>query len=204
MPHNQLLLAPQDCRVHFPEAEARLPWLVGLLDAYAALDAGIGRAIAASNRRPACRTGCFACCRQPIPASTLEILGLRWFALEGLKPAARRSLARSLGQIGTDCPFLGSGVCAVYPLRPMACREFVMLGGACRPGEQPERTRPGDLLPLPVKAQREAFSLLLPFLRPKRCRGARGSAPGSAGAAGYGDAPGRGLVGAGCGLGAIR
>lgn len=163
MARNQVFSTPHDGRVRFPAAEARLPWLAALLDAYAALDAGIGRAIAASGRRLACRAGCCACCRQPIPASTLEVLGLKWFALERLTAPQRRALARSLDQAGTGCPFLVRGACAAYPLRPMACREFVMLGGSCRADEQPERTRPGDLLPLPIAAQREAFALLLPF-----------------------------------------
>jgi len=153
----------QSHRVRYPEAEARLPWLASLLDAYAVLDAGIGRAVAASGRQIACRPGCATCCRiQSIPASTLEILGLKWFAMERLPEKARWELVRSLRRPGMGvCPFLVAGACSVYPLRPMACREFVMLGRSCRTGENPMEHRPGDMLPLPAQAQQEAFSILL-------------------------------------------
>jgi hypothetical protein len=158
-------------RERHAEAEARLPWLASLLDAYAVLDAGLAAALVADGRKAACRSGCFACCQQRIPASTLEVHGLKWFALERLDARTRRILVRQLrDRAAGGCPFLVAGACAAYPLRPMACREYVMLGRACRPGERPEETRPGDLLPLPAAAQREAFALLLPHY------GAAGSA----------------------------
>ena len=153
----------QSFRVRFPEAEARLPWLASLLDAYAVLDAGIARAVAEGGRQPACRAGCVACCSNAIPASTLELLGLKWFALERLTAPVRRELIRSLRHVRPGrCPFLLGAVCPVYPLRPMACREFVVFGRRCSAGEQPCLTRPHDQLPLPAAAQREAFSLLAP------------------------------------------
>ena len=152
-------------RTRFPEDEAREAWLALLLDSYAVLDAGVAAAITADGRRPACRSGCAACCRQPIPASSLEVLGLTWYAHKRLRGRKRRAL-RGLLEIvaeGTDCPFLVEDACAVYPLRPMACREFVMLGRPCRNGEQPTVTRAADLLPLPQAAQYRAFRHMLPF-----------------------------------------
>ena len=152
-------------RVRFPEAEADEPWLPLLLDAYAVLDAGLARAVAASGRRPACREGCHACCLQPIPASSVEVLGLTWYVLEHVRGPARRLLRRQLraGGGGPDCPFLVQGRCVAYAVRPMACREFVVFGSTCRTDETPHRTRPGDVLPLPAAAQREAFACLLPY-----------------------------------------
>jgi len=152
-------------RVRFPEAEEQELWLPLLLDAYAVLDAGLERAVAASGRRPACRAGCQACCHQPIPASSLEVLGLTWYVIAQCRGLSRRLLRRQLrdGGSGPACPFLVEGQCAGYALRPMACREFVVFGRTCCLGEEPHRTRPGDMLPLPAAAQREAFRRMLPY-----------------------------------------
>jgi len=173
--------ASQGARVHFAEDEARFPWLTSLLDAYAVLDAGIARALADSGRKAACRTGCFACCLQRIPASTLEVLGIKWFVLDRLEAGKKRALARALRLPPEEkkCPFLLDGACAVYPARPMACREFIVLGRSCLRGELPDQTRPGDVLPLPVYAQQEAFSLLLPFYPRVAGEAAAMSRPGS-------------------------
>ena len=152
-------------RVRFPEEESREPWLGLLLDAYAALDAGLDAAVAADGRRPACRAGCAACCRQPIPASSLEVLGLTWYAHRHILGEKRRQLRWLLRRAARsrDCPFLVEEACVAYPLRPMACREFVMLGSPCRAGEEPATSRPGDMLPLSVAAQRLAFWHMLPY-----------------------------------------
>ena len=148
------------------EACSRLPWLGALLEAYAILDAGIARAVAADPRQRACRVGCHACCLQPIPVSTLEVQGLRWFALTHLsgRPArlAGAALLPQPDGPGVACPFLVDGACSVYALRPMACREYVVFGRPCQPGERPEESRPGDILTLPKAAQRRAFATLLP------------------------------------------
>ncbi|KHK00589.1 YkgJ family cysteine cluster protein [Desulfovibrio sp. TomC] len=150
----------------FREACARLPWLGALLEAYAILDAGIARAVAADSRNPACHSGCHACCLQPIPVSSLEVQGLRWFALTQLsgRPARLVGAALLLSPTGTGerCPFLVDGACSVYALRPMACREFVVFGRPCQSEEHVEALRPEDLLPLPEAAQSRAFAALLP------------------------------------------
>ena len=61
------------------------------------------------------------------------------------------------------CPFLVDGACAVYPMRPLACREYIVFNQPCRLGERPEQTRPLDVLPLARTAQLQAFTVLLPF-----------------------------------------
>jgi hypothetical protein len=150
----------------FREACARLPWLGALLEAYAVLDAGIAEAVDAASRQPACQAGCHACCLQPIPVSSLEVQGLRWFALTHLSGRPARAVGAALllppAGPGAGCPFLVDGACSVYALRPMACREYVVFGRACQPGERPDDTRPLDVLPLPRLAQRRAFAMLLP------------------------------------------
>lgn len=151
-------------RVRFPRDEAREPWLPLLLDAYAVLDAGVAATVAASDRQAACRLGCALCCRQPIPASSLEILGLCWYVTHQCRDPMRRRLLPGLrDRRSVDCPFLVDGACAVYPLRPLVCREYVMLGPACRRDERPESTRPGDLLALPRAVQDRAFWRMLPY-----------------------------------------
>lgn len=59
-----------------------------------------------------------------------------------------RQLAASAQRppLSRDCPFLAENICRIYPLRPLACRRYLVLGPACAPGEDPTRTRPGDLL----------------------------------------------------------
>lgn len=58
------------------------------------------------------------------------------------------------------CPFLLAESCAVYPVRPIACRRFLISGAKCSPGEDPTRSRPGALI-VPASASRdEALELL--------------------------------------------
>ena len=144
-------------------AAAKLPWLAALRKAYAVLDAGIAQAVAATGRQPACQAGCAACCCQSIPASGLEVQGLRWFVLTQLPVRTGRLVGQALcNREDPNCPFLVDGSCAAYALRPMACREFVVFARPCTLGESPVVTRPQDVLELAAAAQRQAFALLLP------------------------------------------
>lgn len=146
------------------EAAPRLPWLTALIEACSILDRGVARGVAASGRTPSCCAGCHACCSQLIPISTIETLGLRWFALSHLRGDMALAVGRALlAQRQEPCPFLVDGVCAVYPLRPLACREYIVFGSPCLAGERPDVSRPHDVLPLPRIAQLQAFTVLLPF-----------------------------------------
>jgi hypothetical protein len=146
------------------DAAPRLPWLTALIEAGSIIDRGVDRAVAASGRVPACRSGCHACCSQPIPVSTIEAQGVRWFALSHLVGDLARRVGEALMMQRQDpCPFLADGVCAVYPLRPLACREYIVFNQPCRLGERPDQTRPHDVLPLARTAQLQAFTVLLPF-----------------------------------------
>ena len=151
--------APQ----HVDDDATKLPWLAALLKAYAVLDVGIAQAVAATGRQPACQAGCYACCCQSIPASSLEVQGLRWFVLTQLPVRTGRLVGQALrNREDPNCPFLVDGSCASYALRPMACREFVVFARPCTLGESPVVTRPQDVLALAAAAQRQAFALLLP------------------------------------------
>ncbi|EPR43165.1 protein of unknown function UPF0153 [Desulfovibrio sp. X2] len=154
-------------RVRFPD-EAALPWLAPLLDAYALMDAAMHAAAreerGRTGRAPACGPGCAHCCRQPVPASEAELRGLAWYAAKTLRGPARARVAEALRglRLQSPCPFLLDGACAVYALRPLACREFVVLGRPCAAREDPTTARPDDMLLPPPAAQRGALRLLLP------------------------------------------
>lgn len=155
--------------MRYPEDENHLEWLARLLDAYAVIDAGVAEALdkaAGVGRSPACSKGCAACCAQPIPATPLEILGICWFAAEKLavheRQVVKRQLMAANKKSGIVCPFLLENICAVHPLRPAACRNFIVFGRACAPGEDVCATRPLDVMRPSPKAMREAFRIMLP------------------------------------------
>jgi len=59
------------------------------------------------------------------------------------------------------CPFLINNECSIYPIRPIACREFFMTGIPCRPNENPVETRPNDIWhPSRNVARKTAMELL--------------------------------------------
>lgn len=161
-------------RVHYPAAEGAYAWLPPVLDAYALMDAAMAaesvRAQRATGHGVACAKGCSHCCSQPIPVTPPEIMGISWYAHAMLRGESRAAVAASLEKAAAAgkervpvCPFLVGGSCAVYPLRPLVCREYVVLRAPCLPGEDPTLSRPGDMVRLSAYAQRAAFGLLLPL-----------------------------------------
>ena len=163
---------PDSFRVRFPEDEARLPWLSLLLDAYAAVDAVLARAVRQEEVRRgaglACLAGCSHCCvGQSVLATPLEVEGMAWYATARVQGAERVALKRRLLRPPTPgpplCPFLIEGRCAVYPVRPFPCREFLVFGVPCGPGEDIVASRPEDVLRPPGEAVRAAQALALPY-----------------------------------------
>lgn len=161
-------IPPIPTRPRFPEHEARLPWLARLLDALGIVDAGVEASLAAAQnagRLVACGPGCGHCCRrQLIPVTSLEIAGLSWYCLHQLKDEARRRVKRALvKKTQAGCRFLLDGRCAVYPLRPIACRRFIVFDIPCGPDEDVWSTRQRDvLIPLP-EHKPAADRLMLPY-----------------------------------------
>jgi len=151
---------------HHYSNEKRPPWLQALYRAQAAMDSGVRLAVRGESQlrqcAPACAPGCAGCCstRHPL-ATAVEAAGaLLHQSLTGVQ----WSMDRLLAPEGQGCPFLEGGHCSVYPMRPLSCRQLVVFGRACRPGEDPARVRPGDVLtPLHGHASR-AFSFLLAHL----------------------------------------
>lgn len=124
---------------------------VRLQEQFDRLDADIAQwcaDYAASGRRLHCRKGCAACCTLHVRASGVEALAIaaRLDAVvkERLAGYVQRLrieadaadslldfLRRQRREVGA-CPFLdGAGECAVYPVRPLACRALL----ATRPAD---------------------------------------------------------------------
>jgi Fe-S-cluster containining protein len=168
-------ISPDSFRVRFPEDEGRQQWLPMLLDAYEVIDRGIFLALQRekrkSGRRPVCKAGCGGCCgtHTDIPIYPLEMVAIYWYALEKMDPVLRTALMAKLDGRSTPtsgrcpCPFLSDNRCTVYPVRPVACRQFIVFNRPCGNGEDPFHTRRGDVLtPLEDFADR-AFYIMLPF-----------------------------------------
>ncbi len=133
-------LTSAELRAACPESGAD-PVLGPVLAAAVFLDRSLHKeleaALASGGRTLACKAGCFACCSQPIPLSLAEVLAIKAFLrLSGVEP----------GDGKKACPFLNEGLCAVYPVRPFACRRYLVFNQICTANEDPTITRPEDVL----------------------------------------------------------
>lgn len=140
-------------RLSFPQDEKIHSWLPLLLNAYAVMDKGVKEDIEkqlSSGRKLACRCGCSSCCKthRDIPVYPIEIVGIYWYIIEKVKEPLRAKIKSSLisHRKGEPCPFLIDDVCSIYPMRPLACRQFNVFGKPCQEGEDPFYTRPEDVL----------------------------------------------------------
>ncbi len=157
-------------RQSFPDDELRYNWLPILFDAYTLIDEGVSEGIRREERQGrelACRKNCSSCCstHQDIPVYPLELMGMSWYVIEKLQSPLREQLMQQLQRLDMldSCPFLLSGACSIHPLRPMACRQFNVLGKPCAEGEDAFHTRRGDVMdPIP-RYRDEAFDIMLPF-----------------------------------------
>lgn len=146
-------------------------WLPILLNAYAFLENSLQAQLQRLPQAPACGPGCTPCCHQPIPATPPEILGIRFSLTEGIvTQEAAQAVAtfvppqeKPSGPLQWACPFLLNGVCAVYPVRPFACRRFMVFHTRCAFGEDVPTERPQDLFSPSQKALLHALRLTLPL-----------------------------------------
>ena len=163
-------MAKQIKRFSFPVDEARYDWLRILLDAYYIVDIGSAEGLVKEERKRkskvACHKGCHNCCLKPsVPITPLEIQGLSWFSSEKLKNPLRQVVKKQLfkHKQTTQCPFLVERLCAIYPVRPIACRHYFVFGLPCEPDEDPFLTRTKDIWsPGREVAQKASFEML-PF-----------------------------------------
>lgn len=103
-----------------------------------------------SGQPLACRKGCSSCCKthKDIPIYPIEIVGIYWYVIEKISEPLRSKIKTALINHKNDsfCPFLIDGICSIYPMRPLACRQFNVFNRACLEGEDPYYTRPQDVL----------------------------------------------------------
>jgi Fe-S-cluster containining protein len=135
------------------------------------LEAFLKRSLA--EGKPAeCRKGCAWCCHQTVLAVTHELLLLREhvqqnFSVEKQAIFTDRAREKSLLTLNktleaqlklrSPCPFLENGSCAVYDVRPMACRIYLSASaGACMKehNEPDNRDHFPDLFEFPLQAGR--------------------------------------------------
>ena len=165
---------PKAYRYNNRSLERALPGMDLLLDAFAIVDCGVEQAIAHRGQPPACGSNCYQCCIQPIPATPLEILALRMFVQQELSTASTSAVRQALNtvfaqftgeaaKLGAACPFLLQGRCAVYPVRPMACRRFIVFETPCVQGEDPITRRPEQVLQPGQECLQAALRLTLPW-----------------------------------------
>ncbi len=102
------------------------------------------------GKKLACRQGCSNCCEthRDIPVYPLEIVGIYWYVIEKIKEPLRSQIKSSLikHKKAEPCPFLINKACSIYPMRPLACRQFNVFGKPCAEGEDTFYTRPVDVL----------------------------------------------------------
>jgi Fe-S-cluster containining protein len=105
----------------------------GLLEAFV-------RRSAREGKPATCKKGCAWCCHQAVFGVTHELLYIHDHLLENFGEKRRRgflekaknkstqTLHHSLEEqlkLRLSCPFLVEGACAIYPVRPMACRIYL-------------------------------------------------------------------------------
>ena len=157
-------------RLFFSDDEKMYDWLPPLLNAYYVVDKGMAEAIkreTKKKRKLACSKGCSSCCKthQTIPVYPLELIGISWYATEKVSGPDREALKNQLRSYKKDdtCPFLLNGICLVHPMRPIACRQFIVFGEPCAENEDPYYTRLEDVLPPVKRYVDQAFFIMLPF-----------------------------------------
>jgi Fe-S-cluster containining protein len=150
------LSAPLDISIVADDCRARLCDLVPAARAISdLLCTATRRALILSEYNVPCRRGCWACCKYLVPLSIPEAVRLTEEILE-LPSAKRMEVLKSLisatttimssdcsedtspssisqwySQLGLSCPLIEDGICTMYHLRPLACREHLMTGSPC-------------------------------------------------------------------------
>ncbi len=138
--------------------ETRLSWLTPILDAYSIHDAEMKKELEAEKATPACAKGCAACCRNAtVPILQTEVATISWFLSEEVGRDLREQIKQRLEQHRErrECPFLIENACAIYAVRPLGCRGFVVLRKQCADDEDVWRDRRQDMFIPPRRLPRK-------------------------------------------------
>jgi Fe-S-cluster containining protein len=158
-------------QLRFKEHEKRYDWLSMLLQAYYQNDLGtyqeMQELLTNAGAKIACQKGCYRCCiNQAVPITEIELMGISWYVSEGICDLNVKEKLRSQmreHKNNRTCPFLLNGECAIYPLRPIACREFHVTRKPCASGEDVLFSRSGDIWYPSRAVGRKTAAQLLPF-----------------------------------------
>ena len=158
-------------RFNFPEDEKKYHWLPMLLDAYHAIDrannVGIPKEEKRRSKKLACHKGCSNCCYKSIvPVCQIQIAGISWFCTEKLSGKSRETVKGQITipySIRKHCPFLVESVCSIYPVRPIACRQFHVFGVPCQVDEDAFKTRPQDIWSPGIETSKKVLESILPY-----------------------------------------
>ncbi len=106
---------------------------------YGRLDEAMRQATLSATVSVACRAGCSYCCHYKIEAKPVEVLALKQYVVNHLKPEqiklimaqAKHNIKEAKGLshseqllINQRCAFLLDNQCSVYPARPSNCRIY--------------------------------------------------------------------------------
>ncbi|NQT00400.1 MAG: YkgJ family cysteine cluster protein [Planctomycetes bacterium] len=150
--------------------EIKYQWLSILLDSYTIDDyereLDVKNGMLKRGENIACHKGCSNCCRiHSIPITKPELSGISWYYSEICESDIRKQIrTRLLNNDKTiECPFLLDDVCSIYPVRPLACRDFFVYGEPCKMNEDPFMTRRKDVHPPNREISRYVALRLLDF-----------------------------------------
>ena len=162
-------LSSLDLCVARPDIQKKDPILWEVLKAAVFLDKYLADTLAREKRPLACHAGCGACCHQPIPLTLAELLAIKSFLrLAGMRqPLASSAKERGedKGKTSSTCMFLHEDSCSIYPVRPFACRRYLVFNRPCVMGEDAASSRPQDMLISSQKILFDALCLTLPGYR---------------------------------------
>jgi hypothetical protein len=150
-------------RLRMPHYEQKHPWLPLLLDCYAVIDFSVAASISQSKKAPACYKGCSVCCRQKIPLSVIESLGIKFYVDNILHKHEYSQLIKNFNKSDRLCIFTIDNCCSVYPMRPIACRRYIITSQCCSFNEDALISRPDDVLEPSRDYLYQAIELTLPF-----------------------------------------
>ena len=150
-------------RLRMSRHERRHPWLSLLLDCYAIIDYSVDKSISQSEKKIVCHNGCSFCCYQTIPLSTIESAGIKFYVQTILNDGLRSLIIKQFNECVKICIFNSHGSCLVYPLRPIACRRYIITSECCTLNEDPTESRPNDILEPSREYLYRAVEMTLPF-----------------------------------------
>ncbi|SHN70836.1 YkgJ family cysteine cluster protein [Desulfovibrio litoralis] len=161
-------------RLSMPEYEAKHQWLPLLLNCYAVIDFSVAQVTKKNKDIIACYKGCVACCYHTIPLSTIEVIGLGFYVNTILDQQLLATLLENFKTKPKICLFNLDGACVVYPMRPIACRRYMVAGQSCTINEDPLETRPNEVLIPSRRLLYTAVAQTLPFFQVRDIDGLQG------------------------------